>query len=94
MSAIDRIIHGERVTPTRDKVTYSSLLASLPDGVIASLPERPTEALLIWKGFLHPWRPEGYGEPIQVPLDQTVAVLTPYSIVSAIAAGYRPSVAL
>ena len=94
MSAIDRIIHGERVTPTRDKVTYSSLLASLPDGVIASLPERPTEPLLIWKGVLHPWQPEGYGKPIEVPLDQTVTVLTPYSIVSAIAAGYRPSVAL
>lgn len=94
MSVIDRIIHSERVTPTRVKVTYTSLLASLPDGVIVSLAENPTEALLIWKGSTYPWQPGGYGEPVPVPLDRTVTVLTPYSIVSAIVAGYRPSVAL
>ena len=94
MSAIDRIIHSERVTPSRAKVTYSSLLGSLPDGVMVALPKCPTEALLIWAGFLYPWQPEGYGKPVPMPLDQTVTVLTPYSIVSAIAAGYLPSVAV
>ena len=94
MSVIDRIIHSERVTPTREKVTYPSLLAGLPDGVFVSLPELPTEALLIKDGLMYPWQPEGYGKPMPVVPGRTVVVLTPHSIVNAIIAGYRPSVAL
>jgi len=43
---------------------------------------------------MYPWQSEGYGEPIPVVPGRTVAVLTPHSIVKAIIAWYRPSVAL
>ncbi|GAM11760.1 hypothetical protein OR1_04078 [Geobacter sp. OR-1] len=94
MSAIDRIIHRDRVTRAREKITYRSELASLPDGVFVALPERPADAMLLWKGKLYPWQSSGYGSAQAMPAHLAVIVLTPHCIVRAIAAGYRPTTAL
>jgi hypothetical protein len=94
MGAIDRIIHAKRVTRNRGKVTYRELLANLPDGVFVTLPENPQVAQLIWHGSLHHWASAGYLNSLPLPQNCEVSVLTPQSIVRAIAAGYVPQVAI
>jgi hypothetical protein len=94
MGVVDRIIHAERVTRNREKVTYVEKLANLPDGVMIALPEKPQDAWLVWQGSLHLWSPSGYLDHVPLPRDYTVSVLTPRTIVQAIAAGYVPQVIL
>ena len=94
MGVIDRIIHAERVTRNRQKVTYAEVLDNLPDGVLVTLPEKPQDAWLVWQGTLHLWSPSGYLDRLTQPRNCTVSVLTPRSIVRAITAGYVPQVAL
>ncbi len=94
IAEIDRILHRERVTRGREKVTFEANIDDLPDGVFVVSPEAPETACLKWGGFLHVWRPEVGGGDVPVPLfkGQKVTVLTPRSIVRAIAAGYMPQV--
>jgi hypothetical protein len=49
-------------------------------------------ACLIWQGRLHLWAPGGYEPGPPVEPDRPVQVLTSWSIVRALAAGYRPVV--
>lgn len=93
---IDRILHRERVTCSREKVTFEAVIDDLPDGVYVTRPEAPQTACLIWRGDLHPWHSQGGGGDVPVPFlrGQKVTVLTPSSIVRAIAAGYQPHVRL
>jgi hypothetical protein len=86
---IDRILHAERIGANRRKVTYPAPPADLPDGTfIAS--EQDDAAYLVLGGVLLPWSPEGYGPPRALPADGLIRVLTPRSIVRALAGGYRP----
>ena len=94
MGAIDRIIHAERVTRNRGKITFGEMLANLPDGVFVVFPEDPQVARLIWHGSLHYWAPAGYLNSVPLLQSCEVTVLTPKSIVRAIAAGYVPQVAI
>lgn len=65
---------------------YQDGLANLPTGVMVyTEAHRP---LLVHSGHLLPWQPEGYGPPLPHPEDGRVTVLTPRSVVKAIAAGY------
>ena len=81
---MDSVLHAERVDRRR-KRTYQAPAAGLPDGVLIRVGGR---AALLLAGQLRPWSLGGYGAPAAPP---TVAeVLTPPSIVAAIAAGYRP----
>jgi len=84
---MDAVLHAERVDRRRRKRTYQARAADLPDGVLVRVGGR---AGLLLAGRLRPWSSGGYGAPCAPP---TVAeVLTPPSIVAAIAAGYRPLV--
>jgi hypothetical protein len=89
---IDRVLHAERATRWRRKVTYGAPINALPDGVFVTLDIRPYQPLLIWRGRLLHWAFEGYTGAMQRPTGLTVTVLTPRSSVNAIAAGYEPSV--
>jgi hypothetical protein len=91
IAAVDAVLHRDRVTRARGKATYPAAAQALPDGCFVALPEAQGTAWLIWQGRLHRWAASGYGESRPLPRAD-VTVLTPRSIVAALAAGYRPSV--
>jgi hypothetical protein len=85
----DAILHRERVSRSRRKLTYRAAAGQLPDGVMV---RADGVTGLLAGGLLLPWSFSGYGEPRGPHGDSQVEVLTPPSIVAAIGAGYRPQV--
>jgi hypothetical protein len=91
IGAIDRELHRDRLTSDGRQRTFRADIETLPDGVFVGR-EDPATPLLIWRGALWPWSPEGYGDPETKPDADLVTVLTPRSTVRALAAGYTPDV--
>lgn len=92
IEAIDRLLHGERVNRRREKITWQAPIERLPNGVFIALGHSPAESFLLWDGALLRWTPGGYRDRHRMPRGSAVDVLTPLSIVRAIAAGYAPEV--
>ncbi|NUO84338.1 hypothetical protein HUU05_30050 [candidate division KSB1 bacterium] len=86
-TAIDEILHRERCGPLRQKVTYAEKLGALPEGSFVRLENG--QAYLVIQQALLEWHPEGYSSSMERAPDRIVQVLTPRSIVRALAAGYR-----
>jgi hypothetical protein len=91
VETIDATLHHERISHHRyqhDKIklTYAEKLDRLPDGVFVVF-ETSAAPYLVHGNRLFPWSFAGYGQPIS-RTDATVQVLTPRSIVRAIAHGY------
>ena len=84
---MDIQLHAERVDRRRTKLTRPALLRDLPDGAMVSHDARP--ALVVGQS-LRPWSFDGYGPAVSVRPDTSRTLLTPPSIVAALAAGYRP----
>lgn len=82
--AIDDQLHAERFDG-KTKRTFLTRLGELPDGVMVAVEE---DAFLLYERSLLLWTPGGYGERTIVVPETEVRVLTPPSIVRAIAAGY------
>lgn len=93
VAVIDAALHQERlVSPYRPrKQTYLEQLTALPVGVFIALEPEGIPHLVLERHLL-PWQPAGYDPPIPRPVEQTVQVLTPPSIVRAIALGFEPQV--
>jgi hypothetical protein len=86
---IDSALHAERIAGGK-KASYEAHLDELPDGVMI---ERDGAALLVRGEALYPWSFAGYRAPVPKPPGATsVRVLTPRSMVHAIAHGLRPQV--
>ena len=89
---MDNALHADRLDgrgrPSRQR-THVSALGDLPAGVMVVLPgdENP---MLVTPGGLRRWTVAWYGPPVVTPADTTVTVLTPSSVVRAIAAGFTP----
>jgi len=82
---MDVVLHAERLD-ARDKRTYRGLLADAPAGtMVADAEGRPH---LVQADGLREWTPAGYAAPVKWPGTRTVTVLTPRSIVRALARGY------
>jgi hypothetical protein len=88
---IDEVLHRERIGPDGSKVKYQDQLLTLPEGTFIEIDSTP---FLISKGAIYEWSPFGYGESKSFPNLETVAVLTPKSIVNAFRAGYLPTIGL
>lgn len=86
---IDAVLHGERLTPTGQKMTYPEQLARLPTGSFVML-ESSTQPYLVFEQTLLAWQPEGYGPRLIQSGDRIVQVLTPRSVVQTLALGYQP----
>lgn len=88
---IDNILHDERITRDRQKVTYPQQLALLPRGSFITL-ENDDLPYLVLEDALLAWHPEGYGQRIPRPASELVQVLTPRSIVRTLAHGYEANI--
>jgi hypothetical protein len=88
VDAIDCVLHAERLE-TGAKHTYRERPARLPPGAMVADDE--ARAYLVLKGALLPWTPAAYARPIPMP-GQPLRVLTPRSIVRAIAHGFEVAV--
>jgi hypothetical protein len=84
---MDARLHAERTDRKRRKRTHSRDIAGLPEGVMIRVGDG---ASLLVDGQLRPWSFNGYGSAARAPSSGRVEVLTPASIVAALAAGYRP----
>jgi len=82
---IDRRLHAERLVG-RDKRLHRCDIESLPDGTMIAMRGKP---FLVRGRQLLPWSFAGYGEPAERE-GGAVDVLTPPSIVAALARFYRP----
>ncbi|MFZ1948319.1 MAG: hypothetical protein WAW06_12285 [bacterium] len=85
---IDRVIHADRIYPRGEKVTYRARIEGLPDGTFIDL---AGAAFLVLGDRLLEWSPAGYVAAKPRFLGTHATVLTPRSIVNAIAAGYCPA---
>jgi hypothetical protein len=89
VDAIDHGLHAERLDTGGAKRTYRERPAWLPPGAMVADDEaRP---YLVDKDALLPWTPGGYTRPIAMP-GEPLRVLTPRSIVRAIAHGFAVAV--
>ena len=83
---IDAALHTERLDGQRGKRVYPAPASELPVGVMVA--DGEGQAYLVLPGELRPWQPGGYGPGIPIPNGRIFQVLTPASIVRAIARGY------
>ena len=84
-AAIDEALHAERLD-RQGKRTYTERLSRLPSGVMVA--DDAGRAHLWLSGVMRAWAPSGYEPPLARSGDGEVRVLTPPSIVRAIARGY------
>jgi hypothetical protein len=85
---MDTRLHAERVDPrTRRQRTRPAVARELPDG--AMVRHEGACGLVAGQTFL-PWTLRGYLDPVPLDPATPVELLTPPSMVAAIAAGYRP----
>jgi hypothetical protein len=82
---MDALLHAERTNPAR----IHARLGDLPDGTFV---EWQGQACLLQNGALRVWSFAGYGPAQAVVADAEARVLTPMSIVRAMAAGYQAEV--
>jgi hypothetical protein len=83
---IDAVLHAERMDDGRRKRTYRAAASELPPGVMVVGPGGLP--YLVQEKRLVPWEPGGYARSIPMKGDDVCEVLTPRSIVRAIARGY------
>ena len=88
-TVIDAAIHLERTTPIDEGSRSCMSVAHMPDGVFVT--DDDVTAYLIVAGRLLRWSPSGYELPTK-PLQYPVRVLTPASVVGALAAGYAADI--
>ncbi len=81
---IDEALHAERLDG-KAKRTHPAAFGGLPDGAMTTVDERPC---LVRSGTLLHWTPGGYTDRVAITADTEVRLLTPRSVVRAIAAGY------
>jgi hypothetical protein len=91
MSAIDEIIHQERLDENGKKKTYKAQLSTLPDGTFITLEDKQ-KSYLWFQGNRYEWSFRGYAKVDSFEINQEVNVLTPLSYVAVLKAGYVPQV--
>lgn len=78
LTEIDKVLHLERIGQVNGKITFSSVISGLPDGVF--IEDRGKYYLKLNSRLLE-WSHSGYTSAIDIPHELEVAVLTPKSIV-------------
>ena len=83
---MDAVLHAERIGDQRAKRTYTERLSRLPSGAMVADPDG--KAYLVQETALLHWTPAGYGARLHPSAETRLRVLTPRSIVRALARGY------
>ena len=83
---MDRVLQAERLDGGAKRL-HRRPIDGLPDGAVVALPDG---AFAVRGRDLLQWTAAGYERRMPRPHGTTVHVLTPPSIVAALAAGYRP----
>jgi len=88
---MDLILHAERLEGHAKRL-HRRAIDQLPDGTFITFAPSvvSSDAFVIHRNELLRWTPEGYDQSIPRPRGVIVDVLTPSSIVAALAEGYRP----
>jgi hypothetical protein len=84
---MDDVLHSERLDAQGGQQLHQAKLADLPQGTMV-LVDGDERAWLVLDETLAPWSAGGYGVAVPRPVGVTVQVLTPPSVVSALAHGY------
>lgn len=84
---MDAILHTERAAAAGPTTMYPVRLDQLPDGSMVTMDEDGDAYLVFQHRLLH-WSPSGYDNAWRPPADMLVQVLTPRSVVGALAAGF------
>ena len=88
---MDAVLHRERLDERSEKRVHEADFADLPDGAMVAL-DPENRAFLVRGDNLYPWSFEGYGSRVPKPARGAARLLTPPSIVNALAAGYAAAV--
>lgn len=93
VAKIDEILHKERLeADLRTKQMQKAWLKEVPNGCFVVFEEDVEQPYLVTENSLIPWTDEGYRHWEEKSNRKKVWVLTPPSIVKAIAAGFQPNV--
>lgn len=86
-SAMDDVLHRQRLDAAGQKKTFVANARDLPDGsfIILASEQQP---YLVFRGSLLAWSPEGYLRRADMKPELKVNVLTPRAIVKTLAQGY------
>ena len=93
---LDDVLHRDRFVPYKNfwrakKKVYTASIDTLPNGTFIMLNPDPTaQPYLVQDNLLVPWSFNGYEAPFKLRTGSEVVVLTPYSTVNTLAAGYQP----
>ena len=87
---VDRHLHRNRVTRTREQVRFEADTRTLPDGSFVQVAEADHLAFLLAGGQLWNLSPADGGYLAAGPPPETVTVLTPRPVVEVLRAGYEP----
>jgi len=88
---LDDVLHEERIDALGRKRVHLADLCDLPGGAMI-LGDDGKSPLLVGEDALYPWSMTGYGPPLRRPARGGTRLLTPPSVVAALAAGYTASV--
>lgn len=88
---LDAALQADRLTPEGHKSVYEAPLAGLPDGSFVAI-DLNGEPYLVLGDRLLRWTPFGYDRTLPRSEVATVYVLTPRSVVHALAAGYAAGI--
>jgi hypothetical protein len=90
IAEIDNVLHAERIRKGGGKVTYEEEWQALPDGAMIEL---NATAYMVWRQRLLTWSFDGYlRDEIPYPVQRTVHVLTPASVIRTFRNGFLPNV--
>ncbi len=87
-TALDAALHAERWRPEGGRRRYTAAVADLPRGAMVAMGDA---AYLVWDAALWLWSPGGYARPNEA-MPAEAQVLTPPSVVRALAGGYMAQV--
>lgn len=85
-AVIDAVLHSERIATSAQPHRFYQSVADLPDGAFVTDDEH--SAYLVLRHQLLRWSPAGYDGPVTRTLSYPIRVMTPASVVRALAAGY------
>ena len=89
VAEMDRVLHADRVSERRGQRRFMAPFGELPDGTMVTV-DGSEDAWLLAGGAAWRWKWDGYCDPQRFDERREVTVLTPRSIVGALAAGYCP----